>query len=176
MPAQKILPSSDVLKKHRQQDKMTYEQIAEKYGVTKGAVYLALQQAGLTGRRPSYKHLLPWTVAQAHANAHPALMLRVLGARQAKQEVPEVKLGMLERWLEEIKAADVVVCYDRDMPPNPASPSTGGFYYSKRRKEDGPFPEDVNDSEQSKALVRASEPKKNPRGGTGSARPAETAR
>ncbi|MFI8890549.1 hypothetical protein [Streptomyces paradoxus] len=154
---------------------MTYDEIAEKYGVTKGAVYLALQQAGLTGRRPSYKHLLPWTVAQVHANAHPALMLRILGARQAKQDVPEVKLGMLERWLEEVKAADVVVCYDREMPPNPASPSTGGFFYSKRREEDGPFPQDVNDSEQSKSLVRLGEAKK-PRGGSGSARPAETAR
>jgi hypothetical protein len=43
---------------------------------------------------------------------------------------------MLDKWLNEIKEADVVVCYDRTMPPNPAS-NTGGFYYSKRRPEDG---------------------------------------
>lgn len=159
MPAPKRLPSSDVLRKDRVTNKMTYEEIAQKYGVTKGAVYLALRDAGLAGKRPSYKHLLPWTVAQVHANAHPALMLRILGAQQAGQDVPSVKKGMLDRWLEEIQAADVVVCYDREMPPNPASPTTGGFYYSKRRAEDGTFPEDVNDTEQSKALVRASSDK-----------------
>jgi hypothetical protein len=43
---------------------------------------------------------------------------------------------MLDKWLAEIKEADVVVCYDRTMAPNPAS-TTGGFYYSKRRPEDG---------------------------------------
>ncbi|MET9729306.1 hypothetical protein ABZZ79_01180 [Streptomyces sp. NPDC006458] len=156
MPAPKRLPTSDVLRRHRERDKMTYEQIAEVYGVTKGAVYLALREAGLAGKRPSYKHLLPWTVAQTHANAFPALMLRALGAQQAGQNVPAVKRGMLDRWLDEIKAADVVVCYEREMPPNPASPTTGGFYYSKRRESDGPFPEDLSDVEQTKTLVRES--------------------
>ncbi|MFF7234169.1 hypothetical protein [Streptomyces sioyaensis] len=116
---------------------MTYEEIADKYGVTKGAVYLALRDAGLAKKRPSYKHLIPWTVKSEHAHAHPVLMLRVLGKQEAGERVPTVKKGMLDRWLAEIKAADVVVCYDREMPPNPASPSTGGFYYSRRRPEDG---------------------------------------
>ncbi|MFB7185234.1 hypothetical protein ACFCZT_07920 [Streptomyces sp. NPDC056230] len=137
MPAARILPTSDVLRKHREAG-WSYQRIADHYGVSKGAVYLQLRDAGLAKARPSYKHLIPWTVRQEHAHAFPVLMLRTLGKRDAGGDVPEVKLGMLNRWLDEIKAADVVVCYKRDMPPNPASPSTGGFYYSRRRPDDDP--------------------------------------
>ncbi|GAB3847438.1 hypothetical protein GCM10029963_28920 [Micromonospora andamanensis] len=50
--------------------------------------------------------------------------------------LPPVKKRMLDKWLREIQEAGVVVCYDPDMEPNPAS-KTGGFYYSRRRTSDG---------------------------------------
>ncbi|MFD6970573.1 hypothetical protein [Streptomyces sp. NPDC059949] len=117
---------------------MSYEQIAEMYGVTKGAVYWQLQASGQTKKRPDHKRFIPWTVKAEHAHARPVMMLRLLSRQENGDEsIPDVKLRMLTKWLGEVKAADVVVCYDRGMPPNPASPSTGGFYYSKRRPEDG---------------------------------------
>ncbi|MGW6571634.1 hypothetical protein ACWGAN_05585 [Streptomyces sp. NPDC054945] len=117
---------------------MTYDQIAEQYGVTKGAVYWQLSAAGQTKARPDHKRFIPWTVKAEHAHARPAMMLRLLSRQEAGDEtIPAVKVRMLTKWLGEVREADVVVCYDRTMPPNPASPSTGGFYYSKRRPEDG---------------------------------------
>ena len=136
MPAPRQLPTSDVLRQLRQQGK-TYEEIAAMYGVTKGAVYWQLRDAGISRKRPDHKKYLPWKVRTQHAHARPAMMLRLLSRREQGDEIPEVKNRMLDKWLQEIKEADVVVCYHRDMVPNPASPTTGGFYYSKRRPEDG---------------------------------------
>lgn len=107
------------------------------YGVTKGAVYWQLRDAGISKKRPDHKKYLPWTVKTEHAHARPATMLRLLGRRENGDELPAVKERMLDKWLSEIREADVVVCYKRDMVPNPASPTTGGFYYSKRRPSDG---------------------------------------
>lgn len=136
MPAPRQLPTSDVLRKLRTDGK-TYEEIAQMYGVTKGAVYWQLRDAGLAKTRPDHKRYIPWTVKTEHAHARPAMMLRLLSRRENNDEIPPVKARMLDKWLGEIKEANVVVCYKRDMVPNPASPSTGGFYYSKRRPEDG---------------------------------------
>ncbi|MCB5179544.1 hypothetical protein [Streptomyces antimicrobicus] len=116
---------------------MSYEQIAEMYGVTKGAVYWQLRDSGQTKKRPDHKRYLPWTVKAEHAHARPAMMLRLLSRQESGDTtIPDVKARMLAKWLGEVRKADVVVCYDRSMPPNPASPNTGGFYYSKRRPED----------------------------------------
>ncbi|MEV5079273.1 hypothetical protein AB0K74_10715 [Streptomyces sp. NPDC056159] len=136
MPAPRQLPSSDVLRKLRGQKK-TYEEIAQMYGVTKGAVYWQLRDAGVSKKRPDHSKYIPWTVKVEHAHAKPVLMLRLLSRREQGDKIPEVKERMLDKWLKEIEAADVVVCYDREMPPNPASPNAGGFYYSKRRESDG---------------------------------------
>jgi hypothetical protein len=135
MPAPRQLPTSDVLRKLRSQGK-TYEEIGAMYGVTKGAVYWKLQEAGLTKVRPDHSKYIPWKMKTEHAHAKPATMLRLHSRREQGDEIPAVKARMLDKWLNEIKEADVVVCYDRTMPPNPAS-NTGGFYYSKRRPEDG---------------------------------------
>ncbi|MFD9368571.1 hypothetical protein ACFWA6_12800 [Streptomyces sp. NPDC060020] len=137
MPAPRQLPTSDVLRAHRSKGK-TYDEIAAMYGVTKGAVYWQLRDSGQVKTRPDHKKYIPWTVKTEHAHARPVMMLRLLSRReQGDTTIPAVKLRMLDKWLGEIKAADVVVCYRRDMVPNPASPTTGGFYYSKRRPEDG---------------------------------------
>lgn len=136
MAAPRSLPSSDVLRQLREKG-MTYEEIGEQYGVTKGAVYWQLSNAGAVKARPDHSKYLPWTVKSEHTHAKPANMLRLHSRREQGDAIPEVKARMLDKWLSELEAADVVVCYSRDMGPNPASPSTGGFYYSRRRPEDG---------------------------------------
>ena len=136
MPAPRQLPDRDVLLKLRQQG-WTYNDIAAEYGVTKGAVYWQLQSANATKARPNYKHLIPWTVRSEHQHSHPAMMLRLLGRRQAEQDIPPVKERMLDKWLRELEEAQVVVCYHPEMPPNPASPKSGGWYYATRKPSDG---------------------------------------
>jgi hypothetical protein len=136
MPAPRKLPDNAVLLELRRKG-WTYQQIADEYDVTSGAVYWALDSAGGTKKRNDHRKYLPWKVKTDHTHARPATMLRYLSRREQGETLPEPKARMLEKWLEEVKGADVVVCYDRDFPPNPASPTTGGFYYSKRRPEDG---------------------------------------
>lgn len=136
MPAPRLLPDNDVLKKLRAQG-WTYEDIANEYGVTKGAVYLRLRQAKATHDRPDYSHLIPWTIRVEHAHARPAQMLRMLGRRENNLPIPPAKERMLDRWLAEVKEADVVVDYDPDFPPNPANPKNGGWHYRRRKPEDG---------------------------------------
>jgi transcriptional regulator with XRE-family HTH domain len=135
MPAPAKLPTSDVLRQHRAKG-MTYDEIAELYGVTKGAVYLRLRDSGQTSTRPDHSKYIPWTVRTEHAQARPNGMLRLYSRREQGETLPAVKERMLDKWLSELKEADVVVCYHREMAPNPAS-TTGGWYYSKRRPEDG---------------------------------------
>lgn len=136
MPAPRQLPDNETLKNLRRQG-WSYADIAEEYGVTKGAVYLHLQEAGATRKRPSYKHLIPWTVRSEHQYAHPPMMLRLLGRREAGLQIPPVKERMLDKWLRETKEAGVVVMYHPETPPNPASPTVGGWYYAARVEEDG---------------------------------------
>lgn len=136
MPAPRLLPDNDVLIKLREQG-WSYEDIAQEYGVTKGAVYLRLRQAKATHERPDYSYLIPWTVRVEHAHARPAQMLRALGRRKSGQENPPAKERMLNRWLKEIEEAQVVVDYDPEYPPNPANPKNGGWHYRRRRPEDG---------------------------------------
>lgn len=148
MPAPRKLPDSSVLLKQRERG-MTYTEIAAEYGVTEGAVYWALRDAGGVKKRADHSKYLPWKVQTDHAHARPAVLLRYLSSREQGKPIPDAKARQVDRWLAEMKEADVVVCYNRDMAPNPASPVTGGFYYSKRRPEDGDSiircaPEDVD--------------------------------
>jgi len=136
MPAHRLLPDNDVLIKLRQQG-WSYEDIAQEFGVTKGAVYLRLRSANATQDRPSYSHLIPWTVKAEHAHARPAQMLRLYGRKENGEELPDVKDRMLKKWLREMAEANCVVDYAVDYPPNPANPKNGGWHYRRRKPEDG---------------------------------------
>jgi hypothetical protein len=160
MPAPRKLPDNTVLLKLREKG-MTYAEIAEQYNTTEGAVYWQLRDAGGVKTRPDHSKFLPWKVKSDHSHARPAVLLRYLSRREQGDKIPEAKDRQVTRWLEEMKEADVVVCYDRDMPPNPASPVAGGFYYSKRRPEDGTdiircAPEDADDTSKVKKFTRSS--------------------
>lgn len=136
MSAPRLLPTSDVLASLRRQG-WTYDDIANQYGVTRGAVYLQLKQAKATTDRPRYDELIPWTVRVEHTHAHPAMMLRLLARRRDGKPIPDAKSRMLDKWLRDLEEAGVVVCYDPSQPPNPASPVAGGWYYSRRKPADG---------------------------------------
>lgn len=137
MAAPRLLPDKTTLERLRRQG-VTYREIADQYGVTESAVYQRLKADGLANDQTvSHKALIPWVVKEEHRHTHPALMLRTLSRRQQGLPNSEARNRMLDKWLAEVKEADVVVCYDPDMWPNPASPITGGWWYSRRRKSDG---------------------------------------
>ncbi|WP_144121138.1 helix-turn-helix domain-containing protein [Catellatospora sichuanensis] len=136
MPAPRLLPDNDVLVNLRRQG-WTYADIAAQYGVSTSAVYLRLRNANATAERPSYKAMIPWTVKRAHTYAFPVQMLRLLARKEKGETLSPVRERMLTKWLREIEGANVVVAYDPECPPNPASPISGGFYYAPRADSDG---------------------------------------
>jgi len=137
MAAPRKLPDKTTLERLRRNG-ATYKDIAEQYDVTEAAVYLRLKADGLSkDRKVSHKELMPWTIKAEHAHTHPALMLRLLSRRNQGLGNSAVRERMLDKWLGEIEAANVVVCYDPAMGPNPASPTTGGWFYMRRTKKDG---------------------------------------
>lgn len=137
MAAPRQLPSIETMLKLRERG-MSYDDIAEEYGVTKGAVYLQLRDAGRTKARPNNRHLMPaGGVKTEHTYAHPAMMLRILGRRERGEAIPPVKGRQLDKWLREMKEAGVILEYDPACPPNPASPKTGGWWYETRTPADG---------------------------------------
>lgn len=136
MPAERKLPDSAELLSLRNQG-WTYEEIADEYKVTPGAVYLQLRNAHATATHLDHKKLIPWTLAPEHRMARPAEMLRLLGRERAGQKIePPAKKAMLDKWLKTLADQKVVVCYDPEKPPNEAS-RTGGFYYVPREPSDG---------------------------------------
>lgn len=144
MPAPKQLPDGDTLHKMKR-DGWTYQQIADHFGVTKGAVYLALRQVpGATKPRATNSDIIPWRVRRDHAHERPVEYLRMMGRIERGEKVPSDKLRRLNRWLDEMQIADAVVDYDPDYPPvhppgtelagqpNAASPKVGGWRYRHR--------------------------------------------
>lgn len=132
MARPRALPEDAVLVELREHH--TYEEIATLFGVTKSAVAWRFRAMGQTRTQQSYKHLRPWRVKAEHEHAHPSLMLRLYGRRAAELELAVAQQRMLDRWLHELHAADAVVGYDPDFPPNPASPRSGGWFYVQRRE------------------------------------------
>ncbi|MDG4825977.1 hypothetical protein O7635_29360 [Asanoa sp. WMMD1127] len=137
MPARRVLPDNSVLVQLRH-DGWQYSDIAAHYGTTENAVYLRLRQANAVKPRARHDDFIPWRVAKEHTYAHPALMLRYLAQREAGESpLPPAKSRMVDKWLRGIRENGLVLCYDREQPPNDASPKTGGFFYMRRRPEDG---------------------------------------
>ncbi|MGI5245443.1 hypothetical protein [Dactylosporangium sp. CA-139066] len=133
MPAPNILPDSGTLAQMRRT--MTIKEIADEYGVSEVAVYKQLNAAGLTKARPPKSH--PWTLKKEHEQTRPAIMLRALARRERGEELPAQKSRSLDIWLDELDRLKVVVDYDPDAGPNPASPIYGGFVYRERLDSDG---------------------------------------
>lgn len=124
MPRPKTLPDTAELVRLRDGG-MSYGEIAEQYGVTKGAVFLRMRNAGETGTAKKYD-VIPWRVAKEHDKAHPLTMLRLWARAQAGGDLTDAQRSRAERWAADLRDRDVVIHYDRQH----------GFAYVPRRDVD----------------------------------------
>lgn len=123
MARPRILPDADTLGTLRREGK-TYQEIADRYGVSRAAVHVALTRSNLIETpRPRYDREIPWTVKVGFSNAYPLAMLRISARRNAGLAVRADKARYLDNWVSMLQAENAVVAY---------SPSKG-FYYVARR-------------------------------------------
>ncbi|KAD3515025.1 hypothetical protein GD627_11995 [Arthrobacter yangruifuii] len=134
MPAARKLPDNTTLRQLRAQG-MRLIDIAEKYGVTEAGVWKALERAGFTETRATYKDILPWEIADEHKSTAVMDRFRSITKQKAGGELSAHEAKLLEDWLQDLAASDVVVAYHKDAPPNSAS-RKGGFYYVPRTEQD----------------------------------------
>lgn len=131
MSAIRKLPDATTLVRLRRNG-WTLDQIAEEYGVTRTAVWKALERSGNTNPLPSYKDLVPWKVEQEHRGT--AAMARIRSLVKQQQGVPlrEGEAKLLKEWLAGMEDAGVILNYHPEAPSNAAS-TKGGFYFSPRQ-------------------------------------------
>lgn len=67
-----------------------------------------------------------------HIKAYPARMLRLLGRREAGEDVGEEASRRLDNWLDLLEEREAVVAYDPD--------SDQGFIYVRREPDDPDMP------------------------------------
>lgn len=134
MPAERKLPDSTTLRQFRAQG-MRLIDIAEKYGVTEAAVWRALDRAGFTKERATYKDVLPWEIADEHKTTAVMDRFRAIAKQKSGGTLSPEEDRLLAEWLRQLADKDVVVDYRRDEPPNPAS-RKGGFFYVPRTEDD----------------------------------------
>lgn len=132
-----VLPDAAVLRRLRNQG-MTYQEIADLYGVTESGVWRAFDRAGLISQRPTYRDVVPWKVGAEVATTQIAINLRTMAKKQAGLPVSERDNIALDRWLQHMRESNVVLAYHPEAPPNDAS-SKGGFYYVAREEGDEDF-------------------------------------
>lgn len=109
-------------------------ELAAEWGITPQGVRRAARAGGYSPGHDAIK-VLPVSVTGPRAFAPAARGLRAL-ARVRKGEESELTAEDLTRftnWKRERDETGTVVEYDEDYPPNPASPTHGGWHYEKRR-------------------------------------------
>jgi AcrR family transcriptional regulator len=140
VPRPRLLPSDEELLRLRDEDGLTYAQIAARFDVTKGAVFLRFRDAGATKRPTRYAAAIPWRVRTEHDKERPVVMLRFWARMQARDsKLDEASHRRVEKWAADLRDRDLVVMYDESIPPNPAS-RRGGFAYVPRRDGIDTFP------------------------------------
>lgn len=134
MAAPRLLPPTQELAKLLDAG-MTHQQIADHVRVTTGVVVsrstvsVALSRAGLARDGMRYRRELPWKVKAEHLTQYPARMLRLLGRRNAGNELTDDEADRLEAWLDSLTERGLVVAY---------VPEGHGFIYVEAdEKEDG---------------------------------------
>lgn len=134
MPAVRKLPDNTTLRQLRAQG-WRLTDIAKAYGVTEAGVWKALERAGFTKERATFKDILPWEIADEHKSTAILDRFRSIVKQQNGGELNAEDARLLQEWLDDLAANDVVVAYHKDAPPNSAS-RKGGFYYVPRTEED----------------------------------------
>jgi hypothetical protein len=134
MPTVRKLPDSTTLRRLRAQGH-TQKEIAQAYGASESAVWKALQRAGYIDPQINYKDILPWEIDAAHKAT--AVMERFRSIVKQKKGVelrPDEQI-LLDRWLQDLAANELVVNYHPAAPANAAS-TKGGFYYVPKSVDD----------------------------------------
>lgn len=123
------LPSDEVLRRWREDEKLTYKQIQQRLEdmgiqVSASAVGVALSRMGATDP-VRYDDWLPWpTIRADHNQQWEATMLRA-GARISRGLPVNAKMTRLfNNWMADLKDQGLVVAYREDR----------GFFYTKPRK------------------------------------------
>ncbi len=134
MPTIRKLPDAATLRRLRTQGN-TQKEIAETYGVSESAVWKALMRAGYTETQVTYKDILPWEIDDAHkATAIMERFRSIVKQRKGAPLRPDEEV-LLNRWLKDLEANELVVNYHPAAPANSAS-SKGGFYYVPKEADD----------------------------------------
>lgn len=134
MPAVRKLPDSTTLRRLRSQG-WRLKDIADTYDVTEAAVWKALERAGYTVPQKTVHDIIPWDVAEEHKATAIMERFRSIVKQQKGAALRPQEEQLLNQWLHDMAANNVVVAYHRDAPPNAAS-RKGGFYYTERTPED----------------------------------------
>lgn len=134
MPTVRKLPDSATLRRLRTQG-YTQKEIAETYGVSESAVWKALMRAGYTEPLATYKDILPWEIEEKHkATAIMERFRSIVKQRKGAPLRPQEEL-LLNKWLKDLEANELVVNYHPAAPANSAS-TKGGFYYVPKAADD----------------------------------------
>lgn len=128
------LPDRTTLRRLRAEG-WTQRRIAETYETTESAVWKALKVAGYTEAVPTYKDILPWDVTPEHKTVAIMERFRAIVKQKKGTKLRPEEEARLVAWLDELKAAGLVVNYHKDAPPNSAS-SKGGFFYVPKTEQD----------------------------------------
>lgn len=134
MSAIRKLPDDATLRRLRTQG-WTQREIAETYKVSESAVWKALTRAGYADPVPTYRDLIPWRIDEAHKAVAIMERFRSIVKQQKGAPLRPEEEHLLNRWLQDLEANDLVVGYHPDAPPNTAS-TKGGFYYVPREPTD----------------------------------------
>lgn len=128
MPVPRLIPDPTELRRlvaagktHSEIADLVYERTGQR--VTRGAVSSAISRAGLSATANRYKTHLPWRVRIEHSKHYAARMLRLLGRRDAGEELAEADEQRLDAWLTRLKDEGAVVAYAPD--------TDEGFFYVK---------------------------------------------
>lgn len=137
MPAPAKLPDVDVLVRMKDAG-MTLQQIADRYEVSHSAVWRKLDKHGEIEPFRTADKLTGWDIEPAHRNAGVIRHLWTHNRIELGKKVTDAQRKALAQWLQKLQDENLVLDYDPQAGPNPAS-SLGGFIYRPRTPEDTRF-------------------------------------
>lgn len=131
MPRKAVLPGPEELEEMLRRGE-TRTSISELYGVTRGAVSLALLRAGKEPGQVRHDTLIPWHVRAAHLLQYSVKMLRLEGRLRAGLPVSDKDAGRLRTWKKDLNENDDSVIMYFPEHDCPYCEGQGGFHPVRR--------------------------------------------
>lgn len=131
----RVIPVSDDKVASLLESGRTATELAKEWGVQAQTVRKAGNAGGWNPGTGSTTVVLPIRKPGPRAYAPAARNLRALERLRKDGSLPEADQIRLNNWLDERHATNTVVEYAEDWPPNPASPTHGGWHYAPRRSD-----------------------------------------